>query len=176
MEGITKGQQRALALLRVAMGYVFFFAGAEKFLDLSGTGKAFSAAGFLKFGTTGTWPGTDAKVVVNPTHDLWVSLAGNAGLMHIVDTMVVFGELAIGIALLLGIATRFASIMGTIMLLLFFVASWNFSTGIVNEQLGFALTTAVLGYLGAGRYYGIDAIIEKLDRVKATPAFRYVLG
>ncbi len=176
MEGITKGQQRALALLRVAMGYVFFFAGSEKFLDLAGSGKAFTAAGFLKFGTLGTWPGTDPKVVVNPTHGFWVSLAGNAGLMSIIDTLVVFGELAIGIALILGVATRFASLMGTIMLSLFFVASWNFSTGIVNEQLGFALTTGVLGILGAGRYYGVDAVIEKLDRVKAIPAARYVLG
>ncbi len=176
MDSITKTQQRAIAVLRVAMGYVFFFAGAEKFLDLAGSGKAFTAAGFLKFGTLGTWPGTDAKVIVNPTHDFWAGLAGNAGLMSIIDTLVVFGELAIGIALILGVVTRFASIMGTIMLLLFYVASWNFSTGIVNEQLGFALTTATLGILGAGRYYGVDAVVEKLDWIKANSALRFVLG
>ena len=72
--------QIGLALFRVLVGVIFLWAGIEKFTGA----EPFSAAGFLKFGTLGTlgWPfvtGTPAEgTVFNPTHDIWVSLAGNA--------------------------------------------------------------------------------------------------
>ena len=66
MEGIlTKAQQGAIAVLRVATGIVFLTAGLEKFLGA----EPFSAAGFLKGATTGLpYLGTAAQgVVYNPT-------------------------------------------------------------------------------------------------------------
>lgn len=153
--------QRGLALTRILVGVIFLWAGIEK---LTGA-EAFDAAGFLKFGTLGTlgWPfvsGTPAEgTVFNPTHDLWVSLAGNAGLMGIINVLVVWGEIGIGIALVLGVATRFAGAMGTLMMLLFFVAAWNFAYGIVNQHLAYALICATLTGLGAGRYYGLDGVL-----------------
>ena len=55
--------------------------------------------------------------------------------MSVIDTMVVFGECAIGIALILGLASRFAGLAGAVMMGLFFVANWSFATGPINEQL-----------------------------------------
>jgi thiosulfate dehydrogenase [quinone] large subunit len=176
MEGIlTKGQQRAAAVLRVAVGIIFLTAGLQKaFLSA----EPFSAAGFLQFGTAGTpWLGTPVEgVVYNPTHELWVSLAGNAALMPIVDWLVVAGQIAIGTALILGLFTRFAAAMGTLMMLLFFVAAWEFEHGIVNQHLTYALVTGFIGYIGAGRYYGLDAVLEKMEAIRETPQLRYVLG
>ena len=174
MEGIlTKGQQAAVAILRVAVGTVFLTAGLEKALA-----GGFDAAGFLKFGTAGVpWLGEAAKgVVYNPTHDFWVSLAGNAALMPLINWLVVFGEIAIGVALVLGLFTRFAAIAGTLMVSFFFVASWDLSHGIVNSQLMDAIVTAFVGIMAAGRYYGLDSIVEKLSTVRHTPHLRYVLG
>jgi thiosulfate dehydrogenase [quinone] large subunit len=66
--------------------------------------------------------------------------------------------------------------MGTLMMVFFFLAAWEFEHGIVNQHLTYALVTGFIGYIGAGRFYGLDAIVEKLDWVRATPQLRYVLG
>jgi thiosulfate dehydrogenase [quinone] large subunit len=165
MRVVDRGHALGVAVLRIAVGIVFLWAGLEKFFGAAAPG--WTAAGFLKFATAGTlsWPfvsGEPAKdAVFNPTHDFWVGLAGNAQAMSVIDTLVVFGETAIGIALILGLVTRFASIMGTLMMLFFFVAAWQFSTGIVNQHLTYAVVIAFLGYIGAGNYYGLDAIVAK---------------
>ncbi len=175
MEGtFTRGQRIGAAVLRVAVGSIFLTAGLQKFLGE----KPFSAAGFLKGATSGT-PTFSAPVdgvVYNPTHDFWVSLAGNADLMTIVNFLVVFGQIAIGLALILGIATRFAGAMGALMMVFFLIAAWEFDHGIVNQHLAYALITGFLAYIGAGRFYGLDAVIEKAQWVRATPQLRYVLG
>lgn len=177
MSTTARYRDGGIALIRIAMGWVFLFAGLDKFLNLDG-GAPFSAAGFLKFATAGSWPGVELAQgqSINPTHGFWVSLAGNPGLVSVINVLVVFGEIAIGTALILGLFTRFASVMGTAMLLLFYFAAWDFALGIVNEQLMYAIVTASLGLIGAGKVFGIDAVIEKTEFVKKAPALRYVLG
>ena len=130
--------QRGAALLRVTAGVVMLWAGLEK---LIGTPGGFSVAGFFKFGTSGSlaWPfvsGEPAKdAVFNPLHSFWVDLAGNAAAVQAINVLVVTGELAIGIALILGLATRFAAICGALMMGLFFLATWDFAYGIVHHAL-----------------------------------------
>lgn len=41
---------------------------------------------------------------------------------------------------------------------------------------GRTASAAFLGYIGAGRFYGLDAVIEKFQWVRAAPLLRYVLG
>ena len=174
MEGIlTKTQQGAIAVLRAATGIVFLTAGLEKLLGA----EAFDAAGFLKFGTTGVpYLGTVAEgVIYNPTHDFWVSLAGNASLMPIINWLVVAGEIAIGVALILGLATRFAGAAAVLMMALFYIANWSFGTGPFNEQFFYGAIAAVLVYTGAGEHYGVDALVEKLSFVKRHPNLKLVL-
>lgn len=45
-----------------------------------------------------------------------------------------------------------------------------------RRRLTYALVTAFIGYVGAGRHYGLDAVIERIERVQATPRLRYVPG
>lgn len=176
MDAITRVRERGIVVLRLAMGWVFLFAGIEKVLALGG--KPFSAAGYLQFATAGTWPGVtlDQGQYINPTHPFWASLGTNASLIGVINVLVVFGELAIGTALILGLFTRFAAAMGTLMLTFFFLASWDFANGIVNSDAIYAILTASLGIMGAGRVFGLDAIVEKTEFVKRVPALGYVLG
>jgi thiosulfate dehydrogenase [quinone] large subunit len=167
-------KRKGLAVLRIALGSGFLFAGLEKFLDI--TGKPFSAAGFLKGATGGTLPGSDPKVIVNPTHDFWVSLAGNQPAVELINFLVVFGEIAIGAALVLGLATRFAGVMGALMMGLFYVANWSFATGPFNQQFLYAAVALYLAYAAAGEVWGLDGWIEKLPVIRRAPALRYVLG
>ncbi|MFL5757352.1 MAG: DoxX family protein [Chloroflexota bacterium] len=175
----TRNLGKGLAVLRVALGAGFLYAGLDKVLHFGEVAaKPFDAAGFLKFATAGTAPGVDAasKAVVNPTNGFWVSLAANADLMSAINFLVVFGEIAIGVALILGLATRFAAVMGTLMMGLFWIASWDFAHGLVNEQFLYAVVAGFLAYAGAGEYYGLDAIIERTATVRNSPALKYVLG
>jgi thiosulfate dehydrogenase [quinone] large subunit len=177
MDGTKKtGLGKGIAILRIALGGGFLFAGLDKALDFGGTGTAFSAAGFLKGATGGAWLSSDPKTIVNPTHDFWVGLAGNASLVSVINTLVVFGEIAIGVALILGFANRFASYAAVLMMALFYIANWSFATGPFNEQFMYGLTALVLAIVGAGEYYGLDAIIDRSEAVRKAPALRYVLA
>jgi thiosulfate dehydrogenase [quinone] large subunit len=159
---------KATAIMRIALGFGFLYAGLDKALDLAGSG-AFTAVGFLKFATGGALPGSNPKVIVNPTHALWVALANNGSLMPLVNTLVVCGELAIGAALILGIATRFAGVMGAILTTLFFVASWSFATGVVNEDFLYASLSLYCAVVGAGAVWGLDGYLARTQFLAKTP-------
>ena len=172
---MTPTKARAIAGLRIVLGAGLLYAGLEKVFQFAGTG-AFNAAGFLAHATGGALPGSAATAIVNPTHDFWVSLAGNAGAVTTINFLVQAGEIGIGIALILGFATRFASMAGALMMGLFYIANWSFATGPFNEQFMYVAVAAFLGLVGAGEYYGVDALIEKTSWVSRTPVLRYVLG
>jgi len=171
--GLSLYRKIGLLLARVTVGWVFLYAGIEKLFGA----QPFTAAGFLKFGTLGTTAETVATgTVVNPTHAFWVDLAGNTTLLPMVNTLVVVGEVAIGACLILGLATRFASVMGALMMGLFWIAAWDFAFGVIEYHSVLAVLTLVLGIVGAGEFFGIDAIVEGSPVVKRAPALRYVLG
>ena len=167
---------KGLAVLRIVLGAGFLYAGLEKVFDFAGSGKAFTSAGFLQFGSAGTLPGSAEGAIVNPTHDLWVSIATNPGLVSAIDFLVVAGELAIGIALILGFATRFAGVMGAILMGLITVAAWDFGFGPINETVMYVTVALYLVYAEAGLAYGVDAILEKTEVVTHRPALHYLLG
>ena len=165
-----------LAALRIALGAGFLYAGLDKVLHFDGTAKAFSAGGFLKGATGGTLPGSAEGTIVNPTHDVWVALAGNADIVSIVNFLVVFGEIAIGAAIILGLATRFSAAMGTLMMALFWVASWDFAHGMVNEQFLYGAVAAFIAYAAPVQAFAIDKVLENTALVRRAPVLRYVLG
>ncbi len=170
-------QTKALAGLRIFLGAGFLYAGLEKIFDFAGSGKAFTAAGFLKFGSAGTLPGSADGAIVNPTHDFWVTLAGNAQLIPALNWLVVAGETAIGIALILGVATRFAGVMGAILMAFITVAAWDFAFGPVNETMLYGVVALYLAAANAGHAYGLDGVIEKSEfYAHHTPVLRYLVS
>jgi thiosulfate dehydrogenase (quinone) large subunit len=167
-------KDRGIFILRAAVGLGLLFAGLDKFLMLASK-VPFTSAGYLKFATTGAWLGSDPKAIVNPTHGFWVSLASNATMVSVVDTLVVFGECAVGIALIIGLATRFSAVMGTILMTLLYVSNWSFANGPFNEQFMYALVIAVIAYVGAGAY-ALDTVVAKLPIFQKIPVVKYALG
>jgi uncharacterized membrane protein YphA (DoxX/SURF4 family) len=165
-------------ILRAGVGLGFFAAGIHKFLPSlldPAHNKAFTSAGFLQFGTGGQWLDSSAKTIVNPTHDIWTSIATNSTLVSLFDTLVVFGEIAIGVALILGIATRFSSVMGALLMALIWVAGWSFANGPFNEAFYYGLISVVLLFTGAGAY-ALDTVVAKLPVMQRVPAVKYALG
>ena len=179
MDVVSGARERGLFILRVVLGFGFLYAGIEKLLNFAGEDKPWSAFGFLKFATGGTIPnmvGHTDPMSHNPTQAIWTGLAGDPTLLGIVNFLVVFGELAIGIALIFGIATRLAGILGAVMMFFFWIAAWDFQYGIVNQQFVYMILSAFLAYASAGRVVGLDGILEKTELAHRTPALRYVIG
>ena len=165
MKVLDRKHALAIAFGRITIGIIFLWAGLEKIIG-EGLGT-WTAAGFLEFATTGTlgWPFVSGEIaegtVFNPTHDFWVALAANEAAMTIIDYLVPLGQVAIGVSLILGLFTRLGSTMGALMMLFFFVAAWDFAYGVVNQHLAYAVVTLGLGIVGAGNYYGLDAVVGR---------------
>ena len=149
-----------IALLRVITGWWFFHAGVTKLLT---DGLNYTAGpGYLK-GMTGTalgglpvWMGNNLAWLIKPGVPLFEAL--------------------IGLALIFGVLTRLAAFGGVFFMSLFWVGNAGFGHGVVNSDLmGLMLFMTVIVF-AAGRYYGLDAIIEKTRFVKRHPRLRYLLG
>jgi thiosulfate dehydrogenase [quinone] large subunit len=164
--------QASVALLRIGVGAVFLWAAIEKLLGPGGQVEA-----FLKYGTNGTlgWPFLPTAVLAgtefNPTHALWAGMADSTIVMAVVFPMVALGQLGIGIGLVLGLLTRFSAAMGILLLAILLVAQWNFAFGIVNQHVLDSIALLAVGALGAGRFYGLDNAVAKLQFAQARPWF-----
>ncbi len=112
----------------------------------------------------------------NPLKGIWTGLAGDPVLLGFVNFLVVFGEITIGVALILGVATRLAGALGAVMMFLFWIAAWDFQYGIVNQQFVYMILSAIIAYASAGRVLGVDALLEKTEVARRTPALRFVIG
>lgn len=172
MSELTGSRAFGILALRLVAGWAFLFAGLQKVL----AAEPFSAYGFLAFGTAGTAEGAAEGAIINPTHAFWVDLANNAQMLDVINFVVPLGQILIGAALILGLATRFASLMGFLMMAGFTIAAWDFAHGVVNLTALLGITTLVLGIVRAGEVYGLDAIVDEQPIVKRTPVLRYVFG
>lgn len=151
--------------LRLLLAWVFLQAGLEKLLG------DFSSTGFL-----------NGIPEANPFYAVFQVFAAYPG---IIDPLVMYGQILIGLALLLGAAFRFSAAMGGIMMSLFWLASFKggFMAGlpiehgyVVTETLVYAVLLFGLGAWGAGRLFGLDARIEDKEFVQNNSWLKYLLG
>jgi thiosulfate dehydrogenase [quinone] large subunit len=146
-----------VAILRVVTGWWFFHAGVTKLLDV---GLGFEAAGYLN-GMSGT--------VMGPFATFLADLGFVGALVPVFETL-------IGLALMAGLLTRLAAFGGAFFMTMFWVGNAKFGHGVMNSDfMGLLLFLTVI-VLAAGRYYGLDAIVERTDFVKQRPRLKYLLG
>ena len=152
-------QQTALVLLRTVIGWHFLYEGYYKFSLPAWTpdGKplaAFSAAGYIS-ATTGPLSGL-AKWAVG------------AGLLPWIDRLIIFGLLAVGISLMLGLLTRIGCIGALLLLTMFYFTNLP-TTGLpqagaegtyllVNKTLIEGLAVMALYAFDTGKIAGFDRL------------------
>jgi len=67
--------------------------------------------------------------------------------------------------------------MGATQMVLFYLAQlWPEQNPFMEEHIVYILLMALLGALGAGRFLGLDAIIEKWQPVRRVPGLEYAIG
>jgi len=149
-----------IALLRVITGWWFFHAGVTKIIE---NGLNFTYGTAYLQGMTGTALGP-----------IPVWMGNNLG--WLIEPGVPLFETLIGLALIAGAFVRLAAFGGAIFMALFWVGNAGFGHGLVNSDLMGLLLFGTMIALGAGRYYGLDAILEKTRLAEAYPKLRYLLG
>ncbi|WP_121820072.1 DoxX family protein [Halostella salina] len=153
--------------LRLMMGLAFFQSGFDKVLSGS-----FGAAGYLQ----------NAPPANNsPVADLFVSMGNTPWFVDFVNVAVPWGEILIGLGLLVGALTRLAAFWGAFMMLLFYLGNWEISHGYINGDFAYMLVFLAVAAFGAGRILGLDQYIEQYEvggqpLVERYPWTRYLLG
>jgi thiosulfate dehydrogenase [quinone] large subunit len=149
-----------IAFLRVVTGWWFFHAGITKIIE---SGFSFSYGAMYMSEMSGTalggipvWMGNNLAWLIEPGVPLFETL--------------------IGLALMAGALTRLAAFGGVIFMVLFWIGNAGFGNGVVNSDLMGLLLFLTMIVLAAGRYYGLDALIEDTAVVKQNPKLRYLLG
>ena len=138
-----------ITLLRITIGWHFFYEGASKLFAAK-----WSAAGFLANAT-------------GPFSGFYHWLSSSATLMNIIDPVNMYALIFVGLALILGIGIRYASVSGVVLLILYYFAYPPFAgtvTGptegnlyIVNRNFIEGITLLVLMFL-KDKGYGIYAL------------------
>lgn len=133
--------KNALFTLRLALGWYFMYAGISKIIN-----PAWSAAGFLNNATSlkslYAWFGS-------PTNIGWV------------NTLNEWGLLLIGLGLVIGLWTRYASIAGIVLMVLYYFPGLDFPMAgehafIVDDHIIFIIILSLFIVTDIGKYKGLD--------------------
>lgn len=168
--------------LRLLIGILMFFAGIEKVLYTTWGGhtSGWSASFYL------------TNIAGGGAFNPWFqSIAGNG-----ISSLVMWGEVAIGLGLILGLLTRLASFFGIIMNGLFWVSQYmaksrnatgalvvnagpwgnGWSNGPLNENFIIVCLYIVFILVGAGLIYGLDKYVHDLEIVKNNSWLKAIFG
>ncbi len=144
---------------RLTLGWIFVWSGFDKLI------RGFTASPFLLHATQG------------PLTFWFHSLGGSQMATNIINPLVVWGEILIGLTLIFGIFTRAGAFWGTIMMMLYYLAQFPPAQNPwMDEHLVYILLLGLLSALGAGRILGLDAWIERLPWVKRHHLVTLLLG
>jgi len=151
--GYTKLQSFALVILRITIGWHFLYEGGVKILNPHWTAKSYllDSGGFLK--------------------GFFELIAGNQTLLSISDSANAWGLALIGLSLLLGIFTRYSSIAGMVLLLLYYLSHPAFpgieylfpsdgSYFIINKTLVELFALLVIFAFPTSHIFGLQRMIK----------------
>ncbi|WP_243696811.1 DoxX family protein [Labedella endophytica] len=161
----TATGRRSLAVLRLATGFIFLWAFLDKTFGLgfstpverAWVNGGAPAQGFLM-----------SEGVVGPFKDVFASLA-----TPLTDWLFMAGMLGIGVAVMAGIGLRVSAVVGSLIMVLMYVAEWPFMANaastnpLVDYHIIYALALIVIAAVSAGDTWGIGAWWKSLPLVRA---------
>jgi len=153
--------------LRLMMGWAFAYSGATKILA-----GGFDSGGYLSFA---------AATNGNPLEAMFAWMGSTPWFVEFANVAVPWGELFIGLGLLVGALVRLAAFFGALMMAMFYFGNWSVEHGVINGDFAYMLVFLAVAAFGAGRILGLDTYIENYDLGGETlleryPRLEYVLG
>ena len=138
----------ALTALRVTIGWLFLNAGIAKLAD-----SAWSAAGYLKGATT--LPGFFAALT-------------DPGVMPIINFLVEWGLVLLGLGLIFGICVKWSAYLGSLLMFLFYLPVLDFpKVGhgyLVDEHIIYIAGLLTLAAFDAGKVWGLEDKVHGMFR------------
>ncbi len=119
-------------------------------------GGMFLTTGWAKISTD--WSAATYLAAADGPFSEWFrSLAGNG----VIDAMNAWGLFLLGIALLFGLLTRPAAILGMLLMTLYYLAHFvsNTAMGYIDQHVIYAAVLALFAAGGAGHAFGLNAIV-----------------
>lgn len=158
---MDKNTKIALFLLRLSLGWVFLYSGFTKI-----TNPAWTSEGFLKGSQTFS--------------DLF-KLFTHPSVLPAVNFLNEWGQLLLGVSLILGIGVRLSSILGAILLVLYYLPQLKFPYAaktyfLVDDHIIFIFVLLFFALVKAGRVYGLEQWCLNLPICKKFPKLRSLLG
>ena len=156
--------QRALAILRLAIGFIFLWAFLDKTFGLgfsTPVERAWVNGGTPSQGFLGS------EAVTGPLQPFFAGIASPA-----TDVLFMLGMLGIGLAVMLGIGLRISAVAGTVIMVLMYLAEWPFTAGAtstnpaVDYHIIYALALIVVAATAAGDTWGFGAAWRTLPFVR----------
>jgi thiosulfate dehydrogenase [quinone] large subunit len=155
----------ALALLRLATGFIFLWAFLDKTFGLGFSTPAERAwinggtpsQGFLK-----------SDAVTGPLKDFFAGIAS-----PLTDALFMLGMLAVGVAVILGIGLYVSAVAGSLIMVLMYLAEWPFAANLastnplVDYHIIYALALIVAATLAAGDTWGLGTTWKSLPLVRS---------
>jgi thiosulfate dehydrogenase [quinone] large subunit len=157
----------ALAILRLATGFIFLWAFFDKTFGLGFSTPAERA--WLNGGTP-SQGFLNSDSVTGPLKSSFASIASPA-----TDVLFMLGMLGIGVAVMLGIGLRVSAVVGSVIMVLMYLAEWPFVAGTastnpaVDYHIIYALALIVVAATQAGDTWGLGRQWKKLSIVKSLP-------
>jgi thiosulfate dehydrogenase [quinone] large subunit len=140
-------------ILRIVLGAVMLEAGLNKLIS-----GDFSMSGYVSHGS-------------GPFASFFAHFASVSGAL---SPLVIWGEILIGLSLILGVFLRFGAFWGAIMMVLYYLPYLPPENGWISQQIIYMLVFITLLFSGSGYFLGIDRLAMKLEN--KWPGFRLILG
>ncbi|MBG6237826.1 thiosulfate dehydrogenase [quinone] large subunit [Mycetocola sp. CAN_C7] len=163
----TRSGRGALAILRLATGFIFLWA----FLDKTfGLGFSTPAERAWVNGGTPSQGFLLSDGVVGPLKGFFTAIASPAS-----DILFQLAMLGIGVAVMLGIGLRVSAIVGSFLMVMMYLAEWPFiangasTNPIVDYHIIYALSLVVVAVLHSGDTWGLGRQWKHLPIVRRLP-------
>ena len=139
-----------LLVLRVIIGYHFLYEGVNKLFADSWTSGSFLIQSNWIFS------------------DFFIAFANSPTLVAISDFLNIWGQIFIGLGLILGLYSRYAAIIGAILLFLYYITIPPFveSYSFVDRNLLEFFGLLIIAFFPMHNVIGLDGLLSKMKRGK----------
>ena len=152
---------KTIFILRLALGWIFFYAGFSKVMD-----PAWSAAGLL----------SGSQVLPSLYH--WFA---SPGVLSVINFVNEWGLLLLGVSLLLGLFVRLSSSFGILLMALYYLPQLNFPIAskvyfLIDVHVIFILGLVILIQAQAGQFWGLEQWLVRQPVYKKSSFLKRLVG